>query len=763
MKTHIETALEEIKNIATFNSKANIFDDCLSNFFIEFKIATTTDVENLHILAQNENLNKLYIDDSTGKFTFDNPTSNLPKLFVRENNIDCQTLMQAATEIKNRNIENTVPPDFENVLLKFRELFCDEQRNYNPQVIRYITSIKSLNISGTISEICYHFIKSFLSAEFLILDDFSNKIEETRKYINSYYGGFANKQEKNSKNLSFYIIKSFVQVLYYAVEMCKKHEHYLHNSEEKLICLNNDRQLRFYRTPAFSQVDFTIGEKEVLPYERLMESVIDTTIIDLDYTVTEENFDKLFRLWRRIKIVEKFYELQYNPKWGHVFFMLKTKTAILLKRMLDSKINNSDYKIVNVEEDEKKEIEKYHNQFIENDLFKQNPFIKIIEDKKNKIINKIEFQELLNSAIVDEIMQKDIFIYDEYAKDGIEIYCNNSQYFKDNALDDVNIDKLNKLLKQDDHRHFNSQTLFVKLIKNLVSDIDNKLEYGFEVEYSDKIEKRLNLLSNLLVEMEHFVERAKTNKIKQVMPVFAYSFYTVKQEDNDFEISFAGNLKEKIKNYNFDNFDNYCFIASVGLAPVNIVYVETEIMNFKIQISELNFKYDHALSKAVVDKEGKKMLDNNEKIIKSNQQEAQKETITILGVFAALLAFVTASIGLIKIAQNLFEYAVFGVIFTSALLMFVVIINSVICKKREEKEKKWDYFVRHFGLPLLMIAIMIVALVGLSFCPNLKKDINSEPPKTEISIKADVQNHTESKVDINSVQQQNTTAAEKNK
>ncbi|GHU71622.1 hypothetical protein FACS189413_13570 [Bacteroidia bacterium] len=736
MKTHIETALEEFKNIATFNSNAKIFDKCLLKFFSEFKISTITDVENLSILAKNENLGKLYIDKA-GKFTFDNPSNNLTKLFD-DNNIDCQTLKQAADIIKEKTKKNNA--DFENVLSKFKDCFCDGQ-NYNPQVIHYITSIESLNISDTVQEICFHFIKSFLNAEFLILDDFSDKIEETRKQIKNYYAKeFTNKQ-KNSKNLSFYIVKSLFQALYYAVEICKKHEHYLYNSEERLICLNNDRQLRFYRTPAFSQVDFTIGKKEVLPYGRLMESVIDTTVIDLDYTVTEDNFDKLFRLWRRVKVVEKYQSP--DPKWLPVLSMLKTKTAILLKRMLDSKINDSDYKIVNVEAEEKQEIEKYYNQFIQNDLFKKNPFIKIVEDNKNEVLDKTQFNTSRNDIFSDQRKHKDTCTYDNYAKEGIEIYCNNSPYFKDD-LSGEDIEKLLTLLENNNHRHFNSQTLFVKLIKTSTKNIEDKLKNFTYKDDAPEIEKRLNLLSKLLVEMERFTERARTNKIKQFMPVFAYSFYAVENE----KISFAGNLKDKIEKYTTidiktQDFANYFFIASAGLAPINIFYLESEITKWKINIQELNFEYDHVLSKKAVKEEIKIMLEKNEQ----KQQETQKETITILGVFAALLAFVTASVGLIKIAQNLFEYAVFGVIFTSALLMFIVVIN-LIWKKRDKDETRKVYFGECFALPLSIIIVMVGILFVLSKCTDLKEN-NKQEQKTEMLIsndhripdKADVQNH----------------------
>jgi hypothetical protein len=770
MDTHIGIALEEIKNIATFNSNAKIFDQCLVGFLTQFKIRTIKDVKNLRILAENKNLKDLHID-SNGQLskTENDKEENHVKLFVENTqDIDCQTLEDAARFFINNNKQFTeeakyiiekinnnppVPDEFEKVKEEFLKKdtpsyeeyrFCNEQGNYKSQFIQYVTSIKNTDISGTVQKICYHFIKSFLNAEFLILDDFSKKIEDTRKYIKNYYNGdnFANMQK--GINPSFYIIKSFFKICYYVEEMCKTHDHYLKNSNKKLICVNTDRKSRFNSTPKLSQIDFIIGKKTVLPYEWLMESIVDATIIDLDYIVTNKNIDKLFRLWHRIAVVEGL--ITNREAWKPVFSILKTKTAILLENMINSQKNKDkiDYEIVNIDEEAKKKITEHHNKFIEKAGFSSHPFIEIIKNKKDQKLYYSEFNVLLQNTSYKN--KNDIDSYDKYAKESIEIYCNNSPYFKkidENSLSDDDVDHLSNLLKQDNHKHFNSQTLFIKLIENLNNDIKNKLK-KFTYESTIKIEKRLNLLSNLLIEMERFTERAKTNKVKQFMPVFAYSFYAVENGT----VSFAGDLKDKIENYDINNktdFNNYCFIASAGLVPVNILYLETEIIKWKINIQELNFEYDHILSKGVAEgaKEvTKKQIERMSEENKQKQQDTQKETITILGVFAALLAFVTASIGLIKIAHNLFEYAVFSVIFTSALLIFIVAINLV----RTQQENK--YYWKHLVMPLLIICLMIGVLFLLSKCSGLKEN-NKGEQETEIPNKVNAQMSVQPKQNLN--------------
>jgi len=742
--------------MATFNSNAKIFDTCLLDFFKRFNINSIIDVENLDILTKGENLDKLYLNNE-GKIIVKEDNSNNFKKFSLTDNIDIKDIKQVANVItKIKKKEST--PDFDKALPRFRALFCNEQGNYKKQFIQYITSLLLENSNlPYIQDICYDFIKSFLNAEFLILNlnDFSAEIETTINSISDYYENFANIQ-KDKQNPSFHIIKSFIRVLFYAIEMCNKHEHYLSNSDKRLICINNDRKSRFYSTRGLSQVDFIIGRKESLPYERLMESVIDMTIIDLDYTVTEENFDKLFRLWRRIKVINP----QCNEDWEKTIFMLKTKTAILLMRMLKSKLKNRDYEIVNIEEDEKEEIKKYYyRNIIDDDLFKQNPFIEIINDyQENNAFNLNQFSELLKNCFLDKKNYKDICAYDDYAKEGIEIFCNNSPYFKDNLSNDE-IRTLNDLLVQSNHKHLNSQTLFVNLIKNIYKDVDGKLkivkdnsnknerDYNYDTykKTIGEIEVRLSLLSKLLVEMERFIERAKTNKIKQFSPIFAYSFYEVCEQNNEpetnagnenYKISFANNFKNKIETYNATHpleFKNYFFIASAGLAPVNIFYIETELITWKINIQELNFNYDHVLSEAAVKAERKEIKEEIRRTLSINKTESEKttieikeeikeetkqlqrETITILGVFAALLAFVTASIGFIKIANNLFEYAVFDVMFVSALLMFVIVVN-LIWKNKSKNETNIAFFWKYFAPPVSIILFMIVMLFILHKC-----------------------------------------------
>jgi len=749
MKSHIEAVLEEIKSIATFNANSKFFDDYIYAL-LGSKIKTRIDIKNLSVLTKSEDSNNWYECD--GEILVDEYNKHQQerdaffrtyiKSGVKNNVPDFQqniniTVEQAAEIVKDitksgENVKNRTE--------MFKEFFCDKDRNYNPKFIQYITSFENIDFSSHIQDICYNFIKAFLNAEFLIFDDFSTIIEKTIENINIYYeNDFANIGEANR---TFYLIKSFIRVLNYAIEMCEKHRNYFNNPDERLICVNNDRKLRFYRTRGFSDTDFVIGKKESLPYERLMESVVDMTIIDLDYTVTEENFDKLFRLWQRIEVVENY--LQQDQVWKPVFLMLKTKTAILLMRMLNSKINNKDYRIVNIGKKEKKKIEDHYKNFIKTqDFFKQNPFIEIKEKNRKKVLEDNQFNELLNDSLFDESKYMDIYTYDNYVKEGREIYCNNSKYFNEN-LSISDIDNLNEFLKKENHKHFNSQTLFVKLIAYLHEDIEKKLD-NFEYKSASEVEKKLSLLSNLLVEMERFTERAKTNKIKQFAPAFAYSFYEIYEQDNETKIKFSNNLKDKIEKYDAPAFKKNFFIASTGLSPVNIFYLEAELIKWEINIQKLNFKYDHIFSKEIVKTENEIQLTlrgHEERI-----EGIQRETITILGILGALLAFVTASIGLIKIANNLFEYAVFGVIFTSSLLMFVVAIN-LIWKKREKNETKKDYFWKYFALPLSIIVSMVVGLFGLQKCNGLKEN-NIQKQKTEISIKADVQNHNSGEINMN--------------
>ncbi|MCD8262938.1 MAG: DUF805 domain-containing protein [Tannerellaceae bacterium] len=71
----------------------------------------------------------------------------------------------------------------------------------------------------------------------------------------------------------------------------------------------------------------------------------------------------------------------------------------------------------------------------------------------------------------------------------------------------------------------------------------------------------------------------------------------------------------------------------------------------------------------------KKTLEAVETEITTSNNESRQSTIQILGVFAAFLAFVTISLGAIKVAHNILQFVVFSITFMLSLSLFVVCLK----------------------------------------------------------------------------------------
>ena len=726
-KYHIKIALDKIKELATFSTKAEFFDSCIDEFLLKHKISTDIDVENLFTLTEGSGSEKWYLDNN-GQIKIDEEDENtesvteflntIKSLEIELSNLTLEQAARIIDEIINGS-QTGVGKFNRDTVEKFKKYFKDDGRfkkweSYNTTFIRYVVSRENLGgaFTETIGEISRHFILSFLKAELFIVNDFSKRIEETIEELKEFYSDFY-MDVRNNK--SFYFVKSFIRVLHDAIEVCQLYRALYDEQKknEKIVRINADRKSRFYNIRSFSNTDFSIGKKETFKYGRLMESVIEITTIDLNYIVTEENIDSLFRAWSRTNVLQ---EQEHSRSWAPVFEMLRIKTATLLSKIREK----SNYTIINYNEKHGKEIEDYRKKI--GDFFKENPFVETAEKFKNKELCQVEFN-LCNDGFVDRNI--DIYRYDKFAKDGIDNYCENSSYFITSDLSDTEIDEL-----LGEHRQLNSGNLYVKLIKLLIDDVKIKIQ-EFKHEGLNDIERRLKLLAKLSIDLKRFTEMAKTSKMIQFRPTFAYSFYFC-DTDKGCKPLFVGNKKNEIESDKGEKF-NYFFFASAGLSPINIFHLEDELGKWKPKILDLYFEYSRISSRKSANaaelaieaqNKYKESIDNTQENVIATQDEFREDiakkqedyrrgTIRLLGVFAAFLAFVTMSVNTANVARSLFEYAVFAVIFTSALLMFVIIL-SFTWKKDNLDDKPLDEYLHHFvkalAPPLLIIGLMILLL-----------------------------------------------------
>lgn len=213
-------------------------------------------------------------------------------------------------------------------------------------------------------------------------------------------------------------------------------------------------------------------------------------------------------------------------------------------------------------------------------------------------------------------------------------------------------------------------------------------------EYHFLLKKVLNLLSKFLNKFVSDIPFA-------YRPYFEYSFYSCCPEKG---IIYKKIEKSDIEDYKVENFKGKFFFASIDCMPINYLYLTKLYNKFKILHKELVYNFDErsrenlrkefdSLSEKVettlddktkeVDDKVKEELDKTTKSVEDKLEETSKDVVNknlehmvvSLGIFAAFIAFVTISINLVKVAQNIWQFIVFSCTFSICLLLFVVCLK----------------------------------------------------------------------------------------
>lgn len=213
-------------------------------------------------------------------------------------------------------------------------------------------------------------------------------------------------------------------------------------------------------------------------------------------------------------------------------------------------------------------------------------------------------------------------------------------------------------------------------------------------EYHILLKKVLDLLFN-------FLNKFASDIPFSYRPYFESSFYSCSVEKG---IIYNGIKNSDISEYKIENFENKFFFASIDCMPINYLYMSKLYNKYKVRHKEQVYTFDEESRKALrkefntlsdevktkLDVETEQVnqvvqdaLEDNKKLVDEKLEETSKNLtsknlehmIVSLGIFAAFIAFVTISINLVKVAQNIWQYIVFSCTFTSCLLLFVIYLK----------------------------------------------------------------------------------------
>ncbi len=546
-------------------------------------------------------------------------------------------------------------------------------------------------------------IWSILNAEYYKLDNFSDLLEDA---INQNQYQYSLSEDRAIPYIFYSLRKLFERM----IERCRVVDLMFSDDNESKdwIGVNVNTELGNWSHNR-------AGFDNAIYFENLITGLFDITDIDLVYLTTKDNIRKLIRVLKSIRDIDNrkniFGETSNSTdttfeKARHV---IGTKARLLLHGMLSQKDNNNpievDYFIgdAEVEKDVSNEFTKQkvgtHNCW-------GNEFLSIWRNVKGCKFTISNFH-IGDMPFYGGKQKTDIEKYNEFVKSAI---------VNDSRLSNV-IAQLNNLsdIEIEESKYASVVTAIDSLsdcsdCKYTFSFLYRAIKFVFDKAPNGKIS--LEIANKLLDKLRRALDAySDGNKPRYAFrPLFEKSFY---QLNNDLQLEFVGDINTK----------SAFLFASLSLSPLNVLYFE-----------RFYNKY-YSKSQHYANSQSLESMRLAEHTLLESKGE-RKHTIQLLGIFAAFLAFVTVSIGTIRVVKDVSEFVMFCSAFATSLLIFVLGIYYVAIYEKSKKE--WYHVKLAEGR--LLIAIILIgclcALMVTKVLPKTKSDVpcNIEQKSDEINI-----------------------------
>jgi hypothetical protein len=704
--THVDEVLTRIERIGTFDLNYNLYKDFLihtifrknnireENIPALLALTGSASKYKYKIAKKPKHIKIVPVDESHAS---NSSLTDLPNVVNKDNNFTLEEAGKIIREILEK--EALIPSDdnYNYGENENYENFVQKIDNQKGRVIQYLSSTIKTEIE--VKNICNEIIRSLLIAEYLIMPDYSEKLENTIKKLEIFYGSNASVWKDIDDNKSFYFIKSFVRIAWLIIDYCYRDRLMMKPNEDpkEILIINTDTRKRFYANKFFNTTEFTVGRSWTRLYERLMMSVVEMTAIDHHFVVSNENIEKLNALLGSLKNCGLNEELVR---------LVEIKTSVLLHEMLD-KITKNDCHI-NIDMDIKHKCRSTYEMF--ENVETNHPYLSRrgkAKKQKNIINYNDEFLRYEYS-----LTNSDIQNYDNFFKEGIKNYCDNSLYFNKLYKKTLNYNDIETLINTR-KPSINSQDLIIDLLEflseDVKKDIDNK---------KTDIDKKLHSLHDLIVMLDKYISIHKTNQVAPFRPTFLYSFYNM---DAEGKVKFTRIEESAITAYDSEKIpNNTFFFSSALLTPFRMVWLERQLSEYKNKIQQLNFDYDHLLSNNAITtfEQLQAKFDKVDENLKSEFDASQKNHVTTLGIFAGMITFVTASVSYFRVNGNngndipfeniITYYILFALVLVFGLGGFAIFLRNFFIKKEPPKKDWlfWGYMA--FATLLLALCILII-------------------------------------------------------
>ncbi|MFJ1323614.1 hypothetical protein ACILDT_11460 [Capnocytophaga canis] len=468
--------------------------------------------------------------------------------------------------------------------------------------------------------IFYHVIKSLLNAEYLIDDEYSDKIDKVTK---NFEKSLEN-DEFSQNDLNLQLEFSFLKICFYIISACQKIKDQLSYREKKSLLIGTDFEQKINTYYNIAQVKSLFGKRETELYELFTKLVIEMTVIDHIYRSNSENVDKLSNLIKISKYIEKLSSRKpFDSKdIRHVLKLSVIKAHTLLDGIKQK--NTDRYKIYkkgeyNLEEEGSKKTEE-ENGVNTYSLYRQDRIKKdkSIDDKINLYKKFTKDDHSLSSTDIEKYNEDVHFCLKHDKK--ISDFWQKLQPLKGRS-----IKKVLNYLPQD---KISNVSLLYKIINHTITQL-NELNSYVTADYYKNL---LNFCKTLLDRLYIIYTNSEGNYTPSLLrPYFQDSFYKCIFDKDKDKVERIEKYNTPNKKYDGKNFEDCFFIASFDCTPISPNYVRDFYKYYKEKYDELyqehiQEKMRHIFSEKTKELQEKQEKQKEEFDKKSKElQEKQKE------------------------------------------------------------------------------------------------------------------------------------------
>ncbi|WP_417363663.1 hypothetical protein [Galbibacter sp.] len=334
----------------------------------------------------------------------------------------------------------------------------------------------------------------------------------------------------------------------------------------------------------------------------------------------------------------------------------------------------------------KNDYRKFHNKDLSDLTFTQiHRMIKYHKDESKNYLELKKISNFLKEILILEKKKKDCSYFNEFAFSVMSNYALNNSFslFVEKNKDINNLKSEYAKIKSETNSYLNNFFIEFKFLDSIIQILNDKLE---EEDNDD-----------FLKENEEYIK----TELKGIFNKYEFNHkWSINHHNYIFQLPF-----EECKLSLEDNKLDYIFIASSFVLPPSNKKIEKQFNLIKSKFNNLLFHIE-SVKVLKTDTDKIKNLNNEISDHKAIIQRRETQSIEILGIFTALIAFVFGSISTFQFLESAKEVLMFNVALALSLISFVCVL-IIFIRGKDTLINNWKWLAGLFVLFILFWGTLI--------------------------------------------------------